>query len=114
MGIFCGPKIVAPSEPRMGWTSSVVVTFHSTLFGSSLASGTVWLGAGAVDTVVPLALTPAVGKTDTEAETAAVLMLGSSEEELLAVGAAAVREDRTMAQKTDERSLFILKKFLDC
>ena len=35
MGMFCGPKIVAPSEPRMGCTSAVLSGFHIMPFALS-------------------------------------------------------------------------------
>lgn len=71
----------------MGCTSASVVTFHCTLLGSSLANGTVWLAGGAVEIVVPMVLLP-----------------GGTE-----VGAAPMSEESTMAQKTAEKSLYILQ-----
>ena len=100
IGIFSGPRIVAPREPRIGWTSSVVVTFHSMKLGSSLASGTVKVGEAAV-LVVEVASIETLSWTVGVAEV--LLEMGSAE----AAGAPTQCPASRIAQKTEVKSLFM-------
>lgn len=101
IGIFWGPMIVAPRDPRMGWTSSVVVTFHSIWFGSSLASGTVKLGVAAV-------LVSEVVSLDTLSWTVGVGVVDEVEGIDEPAGAPRDGPASRTAQTTNETSLFIL------
>ena len=103
IGIFSGPRIVAPREPRIGWTSSVVVTFHSMKLGSSLASGIVKVGEAAV-LVVEVASIETLSWTVGVAEVLLELAeMGNAE----AAGAPTQDPASRIAQKTEVKSLFM-------
>ena len=101
--MFSGPRIVAPREPRIGWTSSVVVTFHSMKLGSSLASGTVKVGEAAV-LVVEVASIETLSCTVGVAEVLLELAdMGNAE----AAGAPTQDPASRIAQKTEVNNLFM-------
>jgi hypothetical protein len=57
IGMFCGPRIMAPKDPLIGSGVDFVSIGHRTLLGSSLASTTVELGLRAEETEAGAALT---------------------------------------------------------
>ncbi len=116
MGTFNGPKILAPSVPRIGSGCSVVLSSHKGKFGSRLIPGRLVLeGTGSPTAVVCVAFTVEVAfaveleaaeeTTDTE-ETTATLDRGMAE--LLGAGAdvpagaAETRLARRRAQRQEE------------
>ena len=105
MAMFCGPRIVAPSEPRMGCTSAVVSGFHIMPFARSEAYATVAVAAGAdvVDasaTEEAKTLLAGFDAVDTSAAEERMLMAGA--------GAAATKPDSNTAQTTEERKRLII------